>query len=242
MEISFPSQLQMRFEQAIVEGKYIKGQTVNSADLAVEFSVPSDDMERVLMAEHRKGLVRKLENAFEISSIIEPSFDSFFQHTARSGFNPSSAVRAVTIEPASALIARKLAIPLGAPVYRMDRTRNVNEEPVANQTNYIPSEICPGLEHEDVSHYSFQKLLEYKYHTVMADLKEEVNLELATEQDRKVLSLPAGARVLVVERLSFSVTQFPLVWARIGIRPDRYKYVATLWPQAAQVLSTLEKK
>ncbi len=237
MKISFPSQLALRFEQAIVDGKYLKGRKVDCLELAIDFSASAEEMDRVLLAEHRKGLVRKLDCGYEIAGLIEPSFDSLFQHTARSGLTPSSAVRAVIVEPATPLVAQKLALRQGAPVYRMDRTRNVNDEPVANQVNYLPYEICPGLEDEDISHHSFQKLLEHKYHTVMADLREEIQMEPATAEDCRVLSLPAGACVLVVDRLTFSATQFPLVWARVSIRPDRYNYVATLWPQAAQALA-----
>jgi DNA-binding GntR family transcriptional regulator len=50
------------------------------------------------------------------------------------------------------------------------------------------------------------------------------------------LGLPAGATVLVVDRIARGATGWPLVWAEIRIRPDRFEYVAALWPQAAELL------
>jgi hypothetical protein len=42
--------------------------------------------------------------------------------------------------------------------------------------------------------------------------------------------------VLVVDRVAKGATGWPLVWAMIRIRPDRYEYVAALWPEAAGLL------
>ncbi len=236
MDLHFPRQLQQQFEQAIIDGQFAQGQSVTSEQLAEQFAAPGAEMLTVLRAAHRKGIVRERATDFEILTLIPPRFDSLFQHTARAGLNPSSGMRAVTIEPMPEAIAAKLAVPMGSPAYRLERTRNVNDEPVANQVNYIPYEICPGLEEDDVSHYSFQKLLEEKYHAVFSDLKEETRIAPATNQDCEILGLPTDAQVIVVERLTFSITQCPVVWADIHIRLDRYAYVEKLWPRAAALL------
>ena len=107
---------------------------------------------------------------------------------------------------------------------------------LANQVNHIPFEICPGLAYDDLSHYSFQKLLEQKYHTVIPEIQEDIRIVPGTAKDLEILSLPEGASVLVVERLSFSANHVPVVWASIHIRTDRYHLVASLWPKAAEVL------
>ena len=48
----------------------------------------------------------------------------------------------------------------------------------------LPFEICPGLENDDVSRYSFQKLLEEKYLAYTAEFKETFSIEPADEQDQ----------------------------------------------------------
>jgi DNA-binding GntR family transcriptional regulator len=71
---------------------------------------------------------------------------------------------------------------------------------------------------------------------VLVDMQEEYLLLPATQQDREVLDLAEEASVLVIDRIAASATGWPLVWANVRIRPDRYQYVATLWPEAAALL------
>lgn len=237
MEFNFPRRLQRQFEQAIIANRYAKGVVYPVHYFAEQFEVTVDQMLRVIEAEHRKGLVdRREDGSFEILA-LSSSQDSVFSHTQKLGFKPMSEVREVVIEPASVQVAQKLELKVGAPVYRFVRTRYVNEEALANQTNYIPFEICPGLENDDVSHHSFQKLLEEKYLTFTPELKETFEMLPANDQDREILGLPEGSSILLVQRIALSVTGYPVVWSNIRIRPDRYQYVSELWPSAAKLLT-----
>jgi GntR family transcriptional regulator len=236
VDIAFPVQLQQSVEQAILAGRLEAGQLFAVEALAAQFSAPGEAMRAVLLAEHRKGLVKQQGALFEIVGITGPTVDSLFQHASKAGQKPESAVRAAVIVPCPEAAAAKLDMPAGAPAYRLVRTRMVDDQVLANQTNYIPFEICPGLERDDLSHFSFQKLLEQKYHTVIPEMKEDIRIVPGTDADLEILSLPPGAPVLVVERLSFSANHLPVVWADIHIRTDRYHLVASLWPEAAAVL------
>lgn len=237
MEINFPHKLQSQFEQSIVANQYAKGAVYTAPYLAEQFGVTTDQMLQVLQTAHRKGLVSKqADGSFEVLALAPPR-DSVFSHTQKMGFKPTSEVREVVVEPASPQVSEKLNLKVGAPVYRFVRTRYVNEEALANQTNYIPFEICPGLENDDVSHYSFQKLLEEKYLTFAAEFRETFEIVPANAEDMKILNLPDSSSVLLVQRISLSSTGYPLVWSNIRIRPDRYQYVSQLWPSAAEVLT-----
>lgn len=235
--MDFPRHLQRQFEQAVRNKAYTAQNIFTCQELASAFDVSAADMLAVLLAARRKGLVEKQAGGvFKILGVTVPPRDSVFSHTQKLGFKPTSEVRAVTIEPASPMVAQTLGLSPGGPVYRFVRTRNVGGEPLANQTNYIPYEICPGLEQDDLSRYSFQKLLEEKYLTYTASFKEDFSVEPANEQDQEILSLPADSTIWLVRRVAFSATGFPVVWSNIRIRPDRWQYVAQLWPSAAEAL------
>jgi GntR family transcriptional regulator len=237
LNVEFPAELQQRVEQAIVAGELAPGQVWAPDGLAERYQAPAGEMAQVLRAAWRKGLAAEAEGGtFRILGLPTTEFASVFTHTAASGWKPRSEVRRVEVEPASPLVADKLQVEAGSPVYRYVRTRWVNEEALANQTNYMPLEVCPGLERDDVRRHSFQKLLEQKYHAVLVEMEEEYHLLSATGSDREILGLPAGATVLVVDRIARGATGWPLVWAEIRIRPDRFDYVAALWPQAAELL------
>jgi len=239
LNIPFPRGLQGRFELAIAEGEYTRGETLRATDLAGRFQAPEDQAELVLLASYRKGLVDRVpqtEDTFQVLGLLKRGMDSVFTHTTKAGFKPRSQVRSVDIEPASPLVAEKLRLKVGSPVYRYVRTRYVDEQAVANQTNYIPFEICPGLEQDDVSRHSFQKLLEGKYRTATPEMEERFSMVPATEEDRSILGLPEGSQVLLIERTAVSATAWPVVWANIRVHPGRYQYVASLWPKAAELL------
>lgn len=232
----FPVDLQRRLERDILDSVIPRGYRVPLQHFALRMDAEPDEMRKVLYVAYRKGLVLPLDFEFEVLGPAEPTIQSLFQHTDEAGLTPTSQVRQTTVEPAPFDVAQELGIDYGAPVYRLERTRIVNGEVVANQVNLIPYEVCPGLEHDDLTQQSFQRLLEDKYHAVVAYIQEKIALRTATREDQRVLGLQPGAPVLVVERMSLSRTRQPLVWAEIHIRPDRYHYVASLWPEAARFL------
>lgn len=241
MDLSFPAALQQQFEAAIARGDHARGAILAPGQLSQEYGAPPADVARVLAAAHRKGLVKPLgaeEGDYLVLGLVRASFSSVFTHTAESGLQPRSLVREVEIVPATAEMAEKLELGVGSPVYRYVRTRYVNEEALANQINYMPLEVCPGLEHDDVTRYSFQKLLENKYCTIFAGMKERFLIVEANEEDCEILGLAEGSTILLIERVALSATTRPVVWANIRIRPDRYSYVAALWPEAAELLTS----
>jgi len=238
----FPVDLQRRFESDIINGRLPPRYRAPFQHIALREGAEPDEMRKVLRAAYRKGLVLLLDREFEVLDPVKPRVQSLFQHTSQAGLKPTSHVRQAVLEPAPATVARQLGVDPGAPVYRLERTRFVNEEVVANQVNFIPYEVCPGLEHDDLTQHSFQRLLEDKYHAVVVHIQEEVALRTATEEDQRILGLEPESPVLVVQRMSLSWTRQPLVWADIHIRPDRYHYVASLWPQAANLLNEIQKR
>ncbi len=237
MEIHFPIELQRQVEQAIVAGEFPKGQLLGAKDVAARFRASLDDVRTVLQSEHRKGLiVRETSDEYCVLGLRAPQVESVFQHTTQSGLKPSSQVRGIVVEPADSDIAARLELPVGAPVYRLERTRLVNGEILANQTNVIPFEVCAGLENDDVSHKSFQQLIDGQYRAVTTELQEEFAVLRATRQDLEILGLSPGAETLAIRRLALSATSSPLIWTDIHIRPDRFAYVAALWPSAKEML------
>lgn len=236
MNLNFPVELQMQVERAIAQEILAKGQVLTLPELEKIFKTDRAALESVLQAEERKGLISRQGTDIRILGVQEKGVDSLFQHTSRAGLKPTSIIRNATIEPADAETAARLELPLGAPVYRLVRTRLINDEVLANQVNFIPYEVCPGLENEDVSRYSFQKLLEERYYTIITQIQEEMRIVPGSESDLRVLGLPLGALVLIIDRLSYSCNRLPVVWASIHIRTDRYHYVSTLWSQAAPLL------
>ncbi|MBN1657534.1 MAG: UTRA domain-containing protein [Anaerolineae bacterium] len=240
MQDIFSIELQRQLEQEFLTTGARLGDKLTVVDAARHLGADETDVAAVLLAALRKGLVERIQGpgaAFRILGLAEPAVDSVYIHTAAAGLKPRSKVRTVEVEPASRLIAAMLHLEEGNPVYHYVRTRYVGDEVLANQTSYVPYIVCPGLEEQDLAHRSFQRILEQEYNAVVTDVQEECEVSTATEEDVHDLGVPRGGPVLLVERLALSRTRWPLIWANLRIRPDRYEYVQALWPGAAELLA-----
>jgi GntR family transcriptional regulator len=237
MTIDFPRDLQREFESEVAGGAFEIGTIWNVDALCERYGASDTDMRRVLVSAHRKGLVEAEAGWFRILGLAERGVGSVHAHTQKRGLKPTSEVRVVRVEPAADVVAERLAIGVGAPVCRFERTRRVGESPLANQINYLPFDVCPGLEGENVSQRSFQGLLEEEYHVVLTGAEEDLGIVPATEQDREVLGLSLGASVLEISRLAWGATEKPVVWAILHVDPNQYHDVAELWPTAVHLLS-----
>ncbi len=234
----FPVDLQKQFESDVVSGVIPRGQSFDVPVFQNRYQVDVGDAMVVLKSACRKGLVARQDDEwYTILGKSQSSVRSVFQHAAASGLSPKSVVRALKVLPADEAVAEHLEIEFGQLVFCQTRTRLVNDKIVANQTNYIPIEVCPTLEEVDLTRRSFQVTLNEDFNTVITEIKEDYAIAAASGEDAAILGLDDREEVLVVHRLSLSGTGFPLVWADIHVHMNRFHYVEKLWPQAALLLS-----
>lgn len=224
-----------------MEGELSVAESVRLADMMVHYGAAKADMQAVLNAAVRKGLLQAPEgDQYAVLGLPEPQVKSVFQHAEQSGYKPTSIVRSLTLEEANPAALDKLSLPTGSMVWHQVRTRLVNEQPIANQHNFIPRDICPDLASVDLSRASFQTTLETRFNTVIASIEETFALGAATAEDAEVLMVEEEVTLLLVERMSFSVTNMPLVWANIRVNPAQYSVVSGLWPAAQTTLDQLK--
>ncbi len=240
---SFPTLLQKRIEALLLDGSLSIGAILRADALSSMLDADQSATEQVLASAYRKGLVEQREDGkYSVLEPAKPSIESVFQHTARMGFKPTTIVRDVQVITSDEKIAFHLKVNPGDPIYLQVRSRLVEGVMLANQRNYLPVEVCPDLESQDLSKRSFQEVLEQVYHAVVADVKETVSLAPASLEDRQVLDLSKKEDVVIIQRLSLSRTRQPLVWADIHVRLDRIDYVAALWPAAARLVKENNKE
>lgn len=234
----YPAAFQTQVERDIASGKMRAGERLTVSKLAKRYNVPVENAADILPTLLRKGLVEKIgQKAFSVFGLPNAEIESVFQYAQKSNLKPRTIVRAVTIISADMQIADMLSVLEGAPVYQQVRTRLVDEHVLANQYNFIPFAICPGLEDVDLSRRSFQVTLEEDYHTVVHHIEETYALGAPARDDAEVLNLKDDKKVLVVQRMSYSVSDMPLVFADIHVNPAMFHYVENLWPEAAKLVN-----
>jgi DNA-binding GntR family transcriptional regulator len=244
MEIAyFPEDLQRSIEVDIIAGQFDLGSTYSTKYFESKYNTDAKAVITVLRGIHRKGLIFQEENGeIRILGLPKAKITSVFQYAEKSQLNPSTIVRKVEIIPADEQIAGKLEIEPRSPLFVQVRTRKINREVLANQYNFIPYEICPGLEKIDLSQSSFQVALEKDFHTVITRIHEEYLLSAPLRDDKEILQISEKDQVLVVQRTSYSRNNLPVVFADIHVNPRQFHYVKDLWPDAYYLINKINKE
>lgn len=236
----YPSALQQQIERDIVSKLLHCGEKYSIEALGKHYNSKLTNMVLILPSLIRKGLITQVDEFIvRINGLPKANIESVFQYAEKSNLKPRTVVRAVTIAPADVFLAEKLNTAVGDLLYQQVRTRLVDEHVLANQNNFIPFGICPGLEEVDLSKKSFQVTLEQQFHAVITKIEETYELGNPTRDDTTVLDVAETDQLLIVQRISYSSSGMPLVFADIHVNPTQFHYVESLWPKAVDLVNSV---
>jgi GntR family transcriptional regulator len=144
-----------------------------------------------------------------------------------SGLIPGSAVLGSEAVPAAGEVAAMLELADGTPVWKIERLRLANDEPMAIESLYVAADRFPGLDRRMIDGASFYGTLR----------EHGVRLERGEETIECVLASPSAATLLAIEPRSPMLKLTRRSWDRDGraveyveslYRGDRYRFVAPL--------------
>jgi GntR family transcriptional regulator len=167
--------------------------------------------------------------------VAEPRVDqgpteltSFTVDMRRRGLGPRSVVLGRAVVAADATVAAKLQLESGARVFRLERLRTGDGEPLSLQTAHIPLKLAPGIADEDFEDASLYQLLERRYGLVPVSAHERHWAALLERAQARLLQVPAGSAGLCAERVAFLRDGRPLEYTRSVMRADRYQITLDL--------------
>ncbi len=133
--------------------------------------------------------------------------------------------KVISLEAAAAPdhVARDLELPPGAPVYELVRLRIVQNEPLSLQVAYLPAELCPRLEENDLTH-SLYRLLETRYGLKLWTADGILRARCATPVEAQWLEISEAMPVIYMERVTYAVTGAPVEYLEAAWRGDRYDF------------------
>ena len=146
----------------------------------------------------------------------------FSEEMRRRGLQPSA--RLITIEqcdPASD-VAQALKLTPSEKVYRLQRLRSVNDEPVAVVTSYLPSRIFSGIENQDLEGRSLYEIFEQVFKRKLQHAEESIGAVVADAQQAEILLATAGSPLLVIKETTFDSQGVAIEYSISLLRADRY--------------------
>jgi GntR family transcriptional regulator len=125
--------------------------------------------------------------------------------------------------PAPGRPRKELSLGQGAPVWRVERLRTLNGEPLSIHLSYIPVALCPDLDAKDLEHAQLRSVMEDEYRLRPSRVVESVETALASDRDAHLLAIPTGFTLLQFEETSYTDAGSPYEYCHILFRGDKMK-------------------
>lgn len=148
---------------------------------------------------------------------------SFTEEFGAAGGNPSARVRSSSIVAADRGVAVKLGVPINSLVFRLERVRSIDGQPVAWSVSHIAYGKVSSIEAVDFRTASLYTTLRFRYGLTIASADETIVAGVADAVDAQLLDVPEGSPVFRIERRAFADAGDVVEVANSVYRSDRYE-------------------
>ncbi len=122
------------------------------------------------------------------------------------------------------LIARKLNIGEGEPVYSIQRVRLVDDIPMSLQTSYLPKSMVPDLINKKFEEGSLFKTVKKEYRHEIGVASEVLKSVLADAHEARLLDIKENDAVFLLERVTRTKNGEILEYVKTILRGDKSKF------------------
>jgi DNA-binding GntR family transcriptional regulator len=171
-----------------------------------------------------KGTFVKSEN---ISYSLGQGLLSFAESLESQHLNFSTVMITSRIEPASKLVASKLAIEVGAPILYLKRVRSVENEKVMLIENRINMAYCPGIDAIDFNQNNLFPTIEKLSGRKISFSESRYAAKIIGSERGHYLDVHEDAPVLHMEQLVFFQQDMPVEFGNVWLKSDKY-YLGTV--------------
>jgi len=153
---------------------------------------------------------------------------SFTESTLRKGLLPSGKLLRFEQTFADKKLAHTLQINIGEKIYYLVRVRFINYEPFVLERCYFPSHRFPKIDRYDLENQSLYRIWRENYGITFDKMRQTLEPVAATEDEARILDVPVGFYLMLVERITFDSDNLPVEYARDVHRGDKSRFVAEI--------------
>ena len=186
--------------------------------MTIRNSIQDLKNEGLVISEHGRGVfvrsappVRRLASDRLARAHRERGKAAFLAEAEQAGHVPAVDQIQVGSVPASAEVARRLAIGEGTQVVRRSRRYLANGRPVEQAISYIPADIADStaIEHPNTGPGGIYARIEETGHT-LSHFTEEVSARMPSPDERRTLDMSPGVPVITLVRTAFDTDGRPV--------------------------------
>ncbi len=119
-------------------------------------------------------------------------------------------------------IAEALALPVGTPLFCVNRIQTAGASPIAIAKNYIPCSLTPGLEKNRVKILSWYSYLKEHYGVSFTGARDVISACNAGFEESELLQIAPGSALITIRRVC-SNESGPVELDMVKIVADRYE-------------------
>lgn len=144
------------------------------------------------------------------------------------GQRPGTKVLSAQMRPADEDTAERLHIKPGQMIFRLQRLRLADAEPLAIELSHISFEGCEKLLQEDLENNSLYRILETQYGMPLVEAEQELEAGLMGDEEAKLLKLPVGSSALFIRRVTYTDRDQPLEYAKSVYCGNKYIFYTNM--------------
>lgn len=226
-------QIYLILRERIIEGHYDTKPLPGELVLAEQFNVSRVTMRRALQDLVKEGLVARGRGK---GTFVKPRTESRNSSVGQSQLLSASAMRLQASGDSSDLqlitskriipppdIATLLHLPSDAIVEKLIRIRQIEGQPVAHLTSFIPQDLSGRICRRRLREFPILVLLE-EAGVKVAKARQTISARLADASVAYALGVPVGAPLLAISRVAYDENGRPVQVLKGLYRPDRYDY------------------
>ena len=220
--------------EQIHTGGLVEGDIVPSErEFAEDYDVSRMTVRQALRALRQDGLVYQDRGvgtfvARRKVNIHTRHLVGFTEDMRQRGMTPSSRIISLQRELAKGQTADALGITPKAEVFRLERLRLADGEPMAYETNHLPAALCPELDEYDLGNNALYQILESRYGIRLSRAEEALEALAANRRAARFLGVKTGSPLLAVTRTVYADDNRIIEHAVSLYRADRYRAVFLL--------------
>lgn len=156
------------------------------------------------------------------------SLESFSEQMIDRGLTPSSQVLSIVLEKPSDRINDYLEIFDSENVYKIERLRLADNEPMCYETVYISETLCPGIDALVDNDVSLYKLYEEHYNLKLDYGNIYLEADICSKKHSQHLKIEPGSPLLKMKCVVYINTKKPLYFVESLYIGDNYVFFANM--------------
>ncbi|HLI70725.1 MAG TPA: GntR family transcriptional regulator [Ktedonobacteraceae bacterium] len=140
------------------------------------------------------------------------------------GQRAGSRVISAEMIPADEVLAEHLRIKPGQMVFRLQRLRLADDEPLALEISNLSFIGCERLLEEDLERNSLYRLLEEEYGQMLMEAEQELEAGLMGPEEAELLQVPTGSAALFIRRTTYTERDHPIEYAKSVYCGNKYVF------------------